>query len=41
MFGNYAGDNMNVKMAIQMAAMDGVEVKYVTANDDLASAPKT
>ena len=41
LFGNYAGDNMNVKMAIQMAAMDGVEVKYVTANDDLASAPKT
>ena len=41
LFGNYAGDNMNVKMAIQMAAMDGIEVKYVTANDDLASAPKT
>lgn len=40
LFGNYAGDNMNVKMAVQMAAMDGVEVKYVTANDDVASAPK-
>ncbi len=40
LFGNYAGDNMNVKMAVQMAAMDGVNVKYVTANDDVASAPK-
>ncbi len=41
LFGNYAGDNMNVKMAVQMAAMNGVEVKYVTANDDVASAPKS
>lgn len=41
LFGNYAGDNMNVKMAVQMAKMDQVNVKYVTANDDLASAPKT
>ena len=40
LFGNYAGDNMNVKMAVQMAQMNGVEVKYVTANDDVASAPK-
>lgn len=41
LFGNYAGDNMNVKMAVQMAAMNGVEVKYVCANDDIASASKT
>lgn len=41
LFGNYAGDNMNVKMAVQMAAMNGVEVKYVTANDDVASATKS
>lgn len=40
LFGNYAGDNMNVKMAVQMAKMNHVDVKYVTANDDLASAPK-
>lgn len=40
LFGNYAGDNMNVKMAVQMAKMQGIEVQYVTATDDLASAPK-
>lgn len=40
MFGNYAGDNMNVKMAVQMAEDDDIEVKYVVANDDVASAPK-
>lgn len=39
LFGNYAGDNMNVKMAVQMAAMQQVNVRYVTANDDIASAP--
>lgn len=39
LFGNYAGDNMNVKMAIDMAADDGVTVKYVVATDDVASAP--
>lgn len=38
LFGNYAGDNMNVKMALQMAKMDGIEVNYVTAMDDIASA---
>ena len=30
---------MNVKMAVQMAAMQQVNVRYVTANDDIASAP--
>lgn len=40
LFGNYAGDNMNVKMAIQMADDDGITVKYVVANDDIASSPK-
>ena len=40
LFGNYAGDNMNVKMAVQMAAMQHVQVRYVSANDDIASAPK-
>lgn len=40
LYGNYAGDNMNVKMAMQMAEMEGIKVKTVVANDDVASAPK-
>lgn len=40
LYGNYAGDNMNVKMAMQMAARDGIVVKTVVANDDVPSAPK-
>lgn len=40
LFGNYAGDNMNVKMATLMAKQKGIEVKYVKANDDIASSPK-
>jgi dihydroxyacetone kinase-like protein len=40
LYGNYSGDNMNVKMAIKMAGKDGIEVKTVIANDDVASAPK-
>lgn len=40
LFGNYAGDNMNVKMAIRKAKKQGVTVKYVTATDDVASSPK-
>ena len=40
LYGNYAGDNMNVKMAIKMAEKDGITVKIVIANDDVASAPK-
>ena len=39
LYGNYAGDNMNVKMAIKLAAKDGVEVLTVVANDDVCSAP--
>jgi dihydroxyacetone kinase-like protein len=31
---------MNVKMAVKMAAKEGIEVKTVVANDDAASAPK-
>ena len=41
LYGNYAGDNMNVKMAIRRAEKDGITVKTVVANDDCASAPKT
>ena len=40
LYGNYAGDNMNVKMAVKMAKKAGIEVKTVVANDDVASAPK-
>jgi len=39
LYGNYAGDNMNVKMALEMAEDDGIRVKTVVANDDVASAP--
>jgi dihydroxyacetone kinase-like protein len=40
LYGNYAGDNMNVKMAVKLAAKDGVEVRTVVANDDVASAAR-
>jgi phosphoenolpyruvate---glycerone phosphotransferase subunit DhaK len=39
LFGNYAGDQLNVKMACQLAELDGIPVKTVVANDDVASAP--
>lgn len=40
LYGNYAGDNMNVKMALKLAERAGIFVKTVVANDDVASAPK-
>lgn len=40
LYGNYAGDNMNVKMAVEMAEDDDITVKTVVANDDVASASK-
>ena len=40
LYGNYAGDNMNVKMARELAEEDGIKVMTVVANDDVASAPK-
>jgi len=40
LYGNYAGDNMNVAMAMEDAEEEGVEVKKVVANDDVPSAPK-
>lgn len=39
LYGNYAGDNMNVKMASKLAKKAGVEVASVVANDDVCSAP--
>ena len=38
LYGNYAGDNMNVKMATKLAAKDGIAVETVVANDDVCSA---
>lgn len=40
LYGNYSGDNMNVKMAVKMAQKEGITVKTVVANDDVASAPQ-
>jgi dihydroxyacetone kinase len=40
LYGNYAGDNMNVRMAREMAAAEGITVKTVVANDDVPSAAK-
>jgi len=40
LFGNYAGDVMNVDMAVEMAEAEGITVKQVIANDDVPSAPK-
>src|SRR5436853_3635716 len=39
-YGNYAGDNMNVAMAVQMAAAEGMAVRTVVANDDVPSAAR-
>ena len=40
LYGNYSGDNMNVKLAVKMAKKEGITVRTVAANDDVASAPK-
>jgi len=40
LYGNYAGDVMNVDMAVEMASDYGIMVKQVIANDDVPSAPK-
>ena len=41
LYGNYAGDNMNVRMASEMVAPEGIEVGTVVATDDVCSAPAT
>jgi dihydroxyacetone kinase-like protein len=41
LYGNYAGDNMNVKLARRMAEREGIRVETVIANDDVPSAPAT
>jgi len=40
LYGNYAGDNMNVAMAMELAEEDGIKVGKVVANDDVPSSPK-
>lgn len=40
LYGNYAGDVMNVTMARELAAEQSIEVRTVVANDDVPSAPK-
>ena len=40
LYGNFAGDNMNVKLAQRMVQKNGVIVRTVVANDDVPSAPK-
>ncbi len=40
LYGNYAGDNMNVAMAMEELEDEGIQVKKVVANDDVPSAPK-
>lgn len=40
LYGNYSGDNMNVKMARMLAEEEGIKVKTIVANDDVASATK-
>jgi dihydroxyacetone kinase len=39
LYGNYAGDNMNVKMAKRTIEKQGIPVATVVANDDVCSAP--
>ncbi len=41
LYGNYAGDNMNVAMAMELAGEEGIVVKKVVANDDVPSASNT
>ncbi len=40
LFGNYVGDCLNFKMAKDILEMEGLEVGYVKASDDAASADK-
>lgn len=39
LYGNYSGDNMNVKIARKTVEKLGIEVAVVIANDDVCSAP--
>jgi len=38
-YGNYAGDNLNFDMAVELADLDGIRTATVRVMDDVASAP--
>jgi len=40
LYNNYAGDVLNFDMAQEMARADGIEVRTILVNDEIASAPK-
>ena len=39
LYGNYAGDNMNFDIAAELLAEEGIDVRTVRVNDDVAAAP--
>src|SRR5207244_3306064 len=39
-YGNYSGDVLNCRLAVQRAAAEGIDVRSVFVSDDVASAPK-
>lgn len=39
LYGNYAGDNMNVNLAMRSVKKKGISIATVVANDDVCSAP--
>lgn len=39
-YGNYMGDVLNCRLAIQAVAVEGIDVRAVFVTDDIASAPK-
>jgi phosphoenolpyruvate---glycerone phosphotransferase subunit DhaK len=41
LYGNYAGDVMNFDIGAELAQEEGIEVRTVIINDDVASAPAT
>src|ERR1700682_4989358 len=40
LYGNYSGDIINFDMAAEMASMEGIKVRSVVGNDDVASSPR-
>jgi dihydroxyacetone kinase-like protein len=39
LYGNYAGDNMNFDIAAELLEEEGIDVRTVRVNDDVAAAP--
>lgn len=40
LYGNYSGDIINFDMAAEMASMEGIKVRSLVGNDDVASSPR-